>query len=91
MSLSILFDNQNIRNYCDDSQSWWFCAKDVCDALEIKNSRDALARIDDKYTRVAFSDTSVGPRKMSFIHERGLYLLVMTSNKPEAHRLPSMY
>ena len=29
------------------NQEPWFVAKDVCDALTIGNSRDAIARLDD--------------------------------------------
>ena len=34
----------------------WFVAKDVCNALEISNSRDALVRLDDdeKITLTSF-------------------------------------
>ena len=35
----------------------WFVAADVCKALEIANSRDALTRIDDDEKGVASTDT----------------------------------
>ena len=35
----------------------WFVAADVCKALAISNSRDAIARLDeDEHTTVAFSE-----------------------------------
>lgn len=67
----------------------WFVAKDVCDCLEIKNSRQALARLDsDEKADVSFSDTSsngvVQSRNFSTVNEYGLYSLILRSNKPEA-------
>ena len=35
----------------------WFVAADVCRALDIKNSRDAIARLDDDEKGVALTDT----------------------------------
>ncbi|MBQ9478179.1 MAG: Bro-N domain-containing protein, partial [Selenomonadaceae bacterium] len=72
----------------------WFVAKDVCDALDIKNSRDAVARLDDDEKQlINVADNTVGstdgiPRpgnpNMAFVNEFGLYRLVLESRKPEA-------
>lgn len=62
----------------------WFVAKDVCDALEIKNSRDALTRLDiDEKNTVVLTDGIGNPNK-SVVNEYGLYTLVLSSRKPEA-------
>lgn len=62
----------------------WFVAKDVCDALEIKNSRDALTRLDaDEKNTVVLIDGIGNPNK-SVVNEYGLYTLVLSSRKPEA-------
>ena len=61
-----------------------FVAKDVCSALEIKNSRDALARLDDDEKGVVLTDTPGGEQQVQAVNEAGLYVLVLSSRKPEA-------
>ena len=78
----------------------WFVAKDVCDALEISNSRDALVRLDDdekmtlnsvdtqKIMSVdstdGHSEKRGGARMMNVVNEFGLYNLILGSRKKEA-------
>lgn len=62
----------------------WFVAVDVCRALEIANSRDALTRLDEDEKGVASTDTLGGRQDMQVINEPGLYSLVLGSRKPEA-------
>ncbi|MCL6446283.1 MAG: Bro-N domain-containing protein [Alicyclobacillus sp.] len=62
----------------------WFVAKDVCEALEISNHRDAVARLDDDEKGVVSTDTPGGVQNVQAINEPGLYKLVMSSRKPEA-------
>jgi anti-repressor protein len=62
----------------------WFVAKDVCDALEIGNSRQALSYLDEDEKGVTTNDTLGGAQKMNIISEAGLYSLVLRSRKPEA-------
>lgn len=62
----------------------WFVASDVCKALEIKNSRDALTRLDEDEKGVALTDTLGGQQNMTIINEPGLYSLILGSRKPEA-------
>ena len=62
----------------------WFVAADVCRALEIKNNRDAIARLDDDEKGVALTDTPGGMQEVSVVSEAGLYSLVLGSRKPEA-------
>lgn len=62
----------------------FFVASDVCKALGINNSRDAVARLDEDERGVASIDTLGGEQVMSVISESGLYSLVLGSRKPEA-------
>ena len=62
----------------------WFVAKDVCDALGIANSRDAIARLDDDEKGVGLTDTLGGSQEMAIVNESGFYNLVLRSRKPEA-------
>lgn len=61
-----------------------FVAADVCRALDIVNSRDALSRLDDDEKGVALTDTLGGKQNMIVVTESGLYSLVLGSRKPEA-------
>lgn len=61
----------------------WFVAKDVCQALLIKNSRDAIADLDEDEKGVVLTDTLGGKQKMNVINESGLYGLIGQSRKPE--------
>ena len=80
------FENEQfgtIRTLSIDGEPW-FVAADVCRALDIKNSRDAIARLDDDEKGVALTDTLGGKQGMSTVNESGLYSLVLGSRKPEA-------
>jgi prophage antirepressor-like protein len=61
-----------------------FCGQDVCRALGIVNSRDALASLDEDERDVVINDTFGGPQAMVFVSESGLYSLILRSRKPEA-------
>lgn len=61
-----------------------FVAKDVCAALGLGNSRQALARLDDDEKGVISTDTPGGEQQMQAVNEPGLYALVLSSRKPEA-------
>ena len=66
--------------------SAWFVAKDVCDILEIKNSRDAVSRLlDDEKTTIVIGDEGSNYRhQQTLVSESGLYMLVLRSRKPSA-------
>ena len=66
------------------NQEPWFVAKDVCDALTIGNSRDAIARLDDDEKGVSVVPTPSGEQSMNLVNESGLYNLIFQSRKPEA-------
>lgn len=74
------FENQNVRVVQKNNEPW-FVAKDVCDVLEIKNTSDALKRLDDD-ERSRFNLGRQG--ETNIINEYGLYSLVLASRKPEA-------
>jgi prophage antirepressor-like protein len=62
----------------------WFVAVDVCNALEIANSRDAVNRLDDYEKAMSVLPTQFGAKEMNLVNESGLYSLVFTSRKAEA-------
>lgn len=73
-----------VRTVIKDDQPW-FVASDVCKALDVGNSRQALTRLDQDEKGVISTDTPGGKQDMSIINEPGLYALVLGSRKPEAH------
>lgn len=72
-----------VRSVVKDGEPW-FVAGDVCKALEIKNNRDALGRLDDDEKGVVSTDTLGGEQEVGVVNESGLYTLVLGSRKPEA-------
>ena len=82
-----VFDNEEfgtIRAIRDVDGESSFVAKDVCRALGIGNSRQALQRLDDDEKGVSSIDTPGGEQQMQIVSEAGLYVLVLGSKKPEA-------
>ena len=61
-----------------------FLAKQVGEALGIKNVRESLRNVGANWKVVSFTDTLGGSQKMTFLKEPGLYQLIMRSNKKEA-------
>ena len=68
--------------------------------MGIKNSRDALSRLNNDEKGVALTDTLKGKKKLAHVNEFGLYNLIFESRKPEARNfkrwvthevLPSIY
>lgn len=73
----------SVRTLIKDGEPW-FVAADVCSALDIRNNRDAVSRLDEDEKGVASTDTPGGEQQMSIVNEPGLYSLVLGSRKPEA-------
>lgn len=63
---------------------FWFCAKDICDALELDNVSMALQKLDEDERGMKIFDTPGGPQEMLVVKESGLYALILRSNKPQA-------
>ena len=64
----------------------WFIAKDLCDALALKSSRDATRLLDENQKGVVSTDTLGGKQEMTVVNESGMYQLIFQSRKPEARR-----
>lgn len=64
----------------------WFIAKDVCGALGLSNTTEALRNLDDdEVGNISNSEVfQSGGRAPRIINEPGFYKLVMRSRKPEA-------
>ncbi len=77
------FENKQIRTFGTKFEPW-FAAVDVCAILDIKNSRDAVSRLDEDEKGVVLTDTPGGQQEISIINESGFYTLILRSRKPEA-------
>lgn len=69
-----------IRTIIKDNEPW-FVAIDICKCLDIKNTTDALKRLDED-ERTRFNLGRQG--ETNIVNEYGLYNLVLASRKPEA-------
>ena len=81
-----VFSNEKfgqVRTVMQDGEPW-FVAADVCKALELGNTAQALSKLDDDEKGIISNDTPGGKQKMSTVNEPGLYSLVLGSRKPEA-------
>lgn len=79
------FEEKPVRTV-DRNGEVWFVASDVCSALTIGNSRDAISRLDDDEKGVGITDTLGGRQEVTIINESGLYSLTFSSRKDEAKR-----
>lgn len=82
-----VFNNEQlgeVRTVLQDGEPW-FAADDVCKALKIANSRDAVSGLDDdERNTVVLTDGIRGNQQKVIVNEPGLYALVLSSRKPEA-------
>lgn len=81
-----IFENSQfgqIRTITKDGEPW-FVAADVCRALELDKTWNALQRLDDDEKGTTSISTLGGEQEVSIVNEPGLYALVLGSRKPEA-------
>lgn len=64
----------------------WFVARDVCDALEIADGRQAVDRLDEDERGGCSIPTPGGVQEVRAVSEAGLYSLVLSSRKPDAKK-----
>lgn len=79
------YEGNAVRTF-DQSGNPWFAAADICRVLEISNSRDAVARLDEDEKGVVSTDTPGGKQNLTIVNEAGLYTLILGSRKPEAKK-----
>lgn len=79
------YETQAVRMVLRDEEPWWVLS-DVCTALEITNSRNAAARLDDDEKGVHSMDTLGGRQELTLVNQSGLYNLIFSSRKEEAKR-----
>lgn len=77
--IPFLFEDERLVRTIRIEDKYWFAAKDVCDILDIKNSRDAIEKLDEDEKGVALTDTLGGKQELTIVSEGGLYTLILRS------------
>lgn len=78
------FHDHTIRTQLDAKGDLWFVAVDICAALGVQNSSQALSRLDDDEKGLYKCYTLGGMQTLAAVNEPGLYALVFSSRKAEA-------
>ena len=76
----------SVRACIDEYKNKWFCLKDVCDILGLKEPHRVSERLDSKGRHSMTVLTNGGPQQMFFINEANLFRLITGSRKPEARK-----
>lgn len=79
------FQENQVRTQSRNNEVW-FCLKDVCRILEIKNHKDVISRLNLKGVDTIDTLTKGGLQKMNFINESNLYKVIFQSRKPQAEQ-----
>ena len=75
--------NQPIRVEVINNEPW-FIAKDLCDALELKDVSRAVEKLDDDEKLLRTQFVSGQKRQLWSVSESGMYALILRSDKPQA-------
>ena len=79
------FETNAVRTVMIEGKPWWV-ATDVCRVLEIKNTSQALQRLDEDQKGVSQIYTLGGEQVMNVVNQSGLFMLIARSDKPVAKR-----
>jgi prophage antirepressor-like protein len=78
------YHGKDLRTFFQNDEIW-FVAKDVCEILEISDTRKSVNLLDEDERNITPVMDAMGRRQETFIiNEPGLYSLVLKSRKPEA-------
>ena len=72
-----------VRTLEKGGEPWWVLA-DVCKVLEVSNSRNVSARLEEDEKGVHQMYTPGGMQNVTVINESGLYAVILRSDKPQA-------
>ena len=75
------YNSSIIRTALNNNEPY-FCLKDVCNALELKDFK--IERLDSKGVILNLTPTKGGNQKLNFINEPNLYRVIFRSDKQEA-------
>jgi len=83
--INFTYEGHCVRTVHIDGKPWWIL-KDVCDVLDISNSRMVADRLDEDEKGVSITDTLGGQQELTVISESGLFSVMLLSRKPEARK-----
>jgi prophage antirepressor-like protein len=76
------FGEYQLRTFKDDKCEIWFCLKDACDVLDIKDFRtERLDQAGVIQNQVSYDS---GTKSLNFVNEPNLYRVIFRSDKPQA-------
>lgn len=78
------WNGHEIRFVEKSTNDWWAVAKDISDALSFRDANTATRKLKNDYKDTHKVRTPSGDQEMLILCEKGIYRLVMRSNKPEA-------
>ncbi|MEL4247756.1 BRO-N domain-containing protein [Shewanella xiamenensis] len=70
------FDDKDVRVVIKNGEPW-FVAVDLCDALNLTNSRASLMALDDDEKDVSLTYTLGGKQMMAVVSESGMFTLIL--------------
>ena len=80
--LTLLFENNEVKIRTINSEPY-FDLENVCEILEIENSRRAKERLDEQGVYFLFDYWSSKSQRKDFISESNLYKLILQSHRLE--------
>jgi prophage antirepressor-like protein len=83
---SFLFSEHPVRMAIDDLGTPWFCAKDVCEAIDMlwQGTAKTLKSVPKEWQGVGKLTTPFGLQDAIYLTEPAVYRLIFRSNKPQA-------
>lgn len=77
------FNQNSIRIESDQNQTW-FCLKDICDVLDIKDRHKLRQRLNERGMTLIPTPSKGGKQMTYYVNEPNLYRAILKSDKPEA-------
>jgi anti-repressor protein len=78
------YEGNHVRTIDKDGEPW-FVLRDICEVLELSNSRMVADRLDaDEVSQTYITDSLGRQQETTVINESGLYNVILRSDKPEA-------
>lgn len=82
-TVDLEFRGQRIRSFKRGGAPW-FVSNDVCQALDLKDARSTMRKLDGTEKAKVCVKTGGGLQTVNVVSESGLYALAFHSDKPEA-------
>lgn len=79
-----LFEGEGLVRVVTRNGEPWFVAADVCRILGIRDTSDAVSRLEDDEKGTGKTGTPGGEQEVLIVSESGLYALIFRSRKPNS-------